>query len=221
MFMMQESSATLHACQAPRYIFSRRSCLNPLMDQEPALVVALRALIDASGGHPTGTKAIAATIGANWQTLYQIISGIRLESGKPRNVGNNIASRLDASYPGWRQAHVVSLDIHTVSIPTLAWEKIVAKEPTEPLFKVAVPDDSLAPLFQPKQWIIFSKTRTPKNGKLILVRDKHGQPHIRMRTQGDGPDEWIASAPNPAYRSFVGSEVTVIAAYQGQMEPDD
>lgn len=59
---------------------------------------ALAALCQREGG----TKTVAAAIECNYQTLYQVIAGIPLKSGKPRSLGRDLQDRLDARYPGWR-----------------------------------------------------------------------------------------------------------------------
>lgn len=68
------------------------------MEDEDPLVTALRTLCAANGGH----AEVGRQIGANGQTLYQIVSGVRLPSGMPRGVGRSLRERLDARYPDWR-----------------------------------------------------------------------------------------------------------------------
>lgn len=62
-------------------------------------IEALRQLIEST---PGGRKAVAARIHANEQTLYQILSGVTLASGRPRSVGRDLRDRLDREFPDWR-----------------------------------------------------------------------------------------------------------------------
>lgn len=61
------------------------------------LVKALRSLVEREGG----AVALADTIEVNDQSIYQILKGVLLPSGKPKGVGPNLRKKLDAKYPGW------------------------------------------------------------------------------------------------------------------------
>lgn len=63
-------------------------------------VEALKALIDRL---PGGRVELAAAIRANEQSLYQIVSGVPLASGRARTVGRDLRERLDRHFPGWDQ----------------------------------------------------------------------------------------------------------------------
>lgn len=60
-------------------------------------VKALRHLCDSHGGY----KSVAEKAGVNDQTLYQIISGVKLPSGNERGVGPGLRKKLTASFPNW------------------------------------------------------------------------------------------------------------------------
>jgi hypothetical protein len=60
-------------------------------------VQALMKLCDTHGGH----GKVADTIGANPQTLYQIVSGVKLPSGNPRGVGPALRKKIEEHYPLW------------------------------------------------------------------------------------------------------------------------
>jgi hypothetical protein len=62
-------------------------------------VMALRHLV---GGSVARRREIAAVIGCNEQTLYQIVRGIPLQSGRLRGVGRALREQLDRHFPGWR-----------------------------------------------------------------------------------------------------------------------
>ena len=60
-------------------------------------VVALQSLCDKEGGY----KVVARAIDVNDQSLYQIISGVLLPSGRPKGIGPGLRDKLTARYPGW------------------------------------------------------------------------------------------------------------------------
>ena len=60
-------------------------------------IEALRRLVTREGGH----IAVADAIGANDQSIYQIVSGVKLPSGEPKGVGASLRKRLSARYPDW------------------------------------------------------------------------------------------------------------------------
>jgi hypothetical protein len=76
------------------------------MTAKDRLIEALKALCAREGG-PT---AVADEIGANDQTLKQIIAGTKLPSGRPRGVGPDLQRRLERRYPGWSALAVAVLD---------------------------------------------------------------------------------------------------------------
>jgi hypothetical protein len=48
-----------------------------------------------------GFTAVARALGVAGNTVFQIISGTKLPSGKPRGVGALLRKRLDGVYPNW------------------------------------------------------------------------------------------------------------------------
>lgn len=60
-------------------------------------VAALQALCDKEGGY----KVVAKAIGVNDQSIYQIVSGVLLPSGRPKGVGPSLREKLSARYPNW------------------------------------------------------------------------------------------------------------------------
>lgn len=64
------------------------------------LIESLRRLCVARGG----AKAVARVLDVNDQTIYQILSGVKLPSGRPRGVGPTLREKLDRHYPGWADA---------------------------------------------------------------------------------------------------------------------
>jgi hypothetical protein len=67
------------------------------MDSDP-LVAALRRLVAREGG----TTVVADRIGANDQSLYQIVAGVKPKAmKKPKSVGPQLRARLTEAYPDW------------------------------------------------------------------------------------------------------------------------
>lgn len=63
---------------------------------DPA-TIALKRLVEREGGH----IAVAEAIDANDQSIYQIVTGVKLPSGRPKGVGPSLRARLTRRYPGW------------------------------------------------------------------------------------------------------------------------
>ena len=66
------------------------------------MIEALRRLCDREGGY----VAVADRAELNDQSIYQIISGVKLPSGEPKGVGPKIQKALTAAYPGWENLAV-------------------------------------------------------------------------------------------------------------------
>lgn len=64
-------------------------------------VSALQALCDREGGY----RAVANALGVNDQSIYQIISGVLLPSGRPKGIGPSLREKLSQRYPGWNRVH--------------------------------------------------------------------------------------------------------------------
>lgn len=60
-------------------------------------IEALRRLVAREGG----CIPVADKIGANDQSIYQIVAGVKLKSGNPKGVGRRLREKLEAAYPGW------------------------------------------------------------------------------------------------------------------------
>lgn len=176
-------------------------------------------LLLAEFGGPTQLQALTGVT----DTYLSAISNGR------RELGDKAAAKLETGCgkpAGWMDeehgpqvAHALSYGLSTVSIPTLRREDLMAREPIDALFKMQMTDDSAGHQYPPGSWIIWSTDRAPSNGKLILVKDAFGRPHVRVRHEGKLPGTWSAVAINSAYPSFDGDEVTLIAVYRGAMDP--
>ncbi|GAB3358978.1 MULTISPECIES: S24 family peptidase [Giesbergeria] len=67
------------------------------MEKIDPSVDALKHLCQKVGGH----KMLALEIGVNDQTIYQIVSGVKLPSGNPKGVGPTLRRKIEAHYPNW------------------------------------------------------------------------------------------------------------------------
>lgn len=110
------SSVTLHrifggAC-AQRYKLG--------MSYEDPAVAALKRLVVAQGG----VRAVAEAIEANWQSLDQIVKGVKLPSGAPRGVGAQLRKKLSERYPGW----LAGLQRDTTKVLSLPATEILASD---------------------------------------------------------------------------------------------
>lgn len=71
--------------------------LERAMDTTDPFVRALQRLCEKVGGH----DAVAARIGANGQSIYQIVSERRLPSGNAKGVGPALRTKLTQAFPDW------------------------------------------------------------------------------------------------------------------------
>lgn len=62
------------------------------------LVAALARLCSKVGGY----KAVALAVDMNDQTIYQIVSGVKMPSGNAKSVGSRLRGKLDEAFPDWR-----------------------------------------------------------------------------------------------------------------------
>ena len=60
-------------------------------------VAALQRLCEREGG----AKAVANAIKSNDQSIYQIVTRKKLESGREKGIGPALRDKLNARYPGW------------------------------------------------------------------------------------------------------------------------
>ena len=107
-------------------------------------------------------------------------------------------------------------------LPLLSWEALVQK-PTPEIFRTILTDDALAPDHPAGTEIVWTTRRRPAPGRLILVKDRHGQVHARQCHQGRAPGQWLAAPISPAFVSFDSQEegIELLAVYKGRLEPDD
>lgn len=86
--------------------------------------------------------------------------------------------------------------------PVLTWEGVMQGAHLPQAFLCPIPDDANAPDYTPGMLLIWSTQKTPQAGSLVIVRDRHGQTHMREYRQGRAPGRWTASASNAAFATF-------------------
>ena len=113
-----------------------------------------------------------------------------------------------------------SLYAYTVP-PTKTREEIVAGMELGREFRYALEDDALAPELPKGTDLVWSTTKKPSVGSVVLVVDEHDQLHARRYAQGRSPSEWTARAPNPNYASLSadGLRIAAVAAYEMRAMP--
>lgn len=79
-------------------------------------------------------------------------------------------------------------------------------------FVTAIPDDSGGPEYPAGTRIIWSTSKRPSFGSLVLIRDEHGQIHVREYHQGQAPGQWFARPLAPrGFATYDGSMVHIVA----------
>jgi len=68
------------------------------MGKEDPFVTALRSLCDQEEG---GYKAVAEKAHVSADNLWQILNGVKLESGNRRGVGPKLRTKISAAFPDW------------------------------------------------------------------------------------------------------------------------
>lgn len=110
--------------------------------------------------------------------------------------------------------HFLSLLTPTIDPITIPWESIVSMQLSEklpPLFKLALVDDALAPGYPAGTLFVWSTTKQPRIGSIVLVLDGFKQPHARRHAQGRAPGQWVAEATGAGFLPFDGADVTLLA----------
>ena len=145
--------------------------------------------------------------------------GDMLDAGSPSPKGVRPSERPRT---GGLEAQNLSQPIGSDAPILMSWEDIVNGEIREE-FKLAVRDEAMTPDYMPGLEIVWSTRRLPKPGRLVLVRDKHDQVHIRRHMQGREPGQWLAVPSNSAYATFdsLADGLVVLAVFKGRLEPDD
>ena len=107
--------------------------------------------------------------------------------------------------------------------PLLTLDALMTSPPPSTFFRTTLVDDAMAPEYARGIEVLWSTTRTPKIGRLVLVRDQHGRLHVRQYREGREPGTWLAAALHLAYLTLHSRDdgLTVLAVLKGVLEPDD
>jgi transcriptional regulator with XRE-family HTH domain len=116
-----------------------------------------------------------------------------------------------------------SLSLSPFDTPSLIeWEVVVMLGDKLPAtFRCKVPDDANAPEHPKGLELVWSTTKAPQIGSLVIVRDAHGQTHVRQYRQGKTPGQWVAAASSAAFATFDSQAdgLTVLAVAQWRPMP--
>lgn len=174
---------------------------------EDPLVAALRLLCEKEGGY----KAVADKAGVNDQSIYQIISGVKLPSGQPKGVGPTIRRKLSTAFPGWSGdtpeprgtspvAHELIHRVPIVEPRTLIWGGFVLED-VRGEFIMAIGGDALAPHYLPGQRGIWEACDAGRPGKAVLLVDRDGEFHLRIYEPRGGAS-WAGISDWPGHREL-------------------
>ncbi len=195
------------------------------------IVQAFRSLLDQEGGATT----VAAVIGANPASLYQIYAGIKLPSGKPKGVGKQLREKLERHYPGWlsfagslggtvetirpgssESAQATKGLVQRMAPPKIGWEALMTVDDLPHEFETQLPDNAMAPDAPRGTRCIFVAGESPDPGDWVLVRDGAG--HMTCRVYRLlRPGQWEAHALNPSFLPMESSRdnLEVVAVFDG------
>lgn len=109
-----------------------------------------------------------------------------------------------------------------VSARALSWGDVkhMADDDLGELFETEMPDGSGGDKHPRGMKIIWSTTKAPTFGSLVLLRDRHRELHAREYRQGTSPGQWVGAALRDAYRSFHSDHddcVVVAVAKYGEL----
>lgn len=176
-------------------------------------------------GQSTLADAESKALGSSWTAQLAGLYGVDAlwladGTGKPPHWEGDQHSPAGVSLSP--VAHDLSLPKHSDALPEITWESLVGNVP-DSLFLLALRDDALAPDYPRGTAVVWSKTREPKPGRLVLVRDKYGRDHARAYHAGRAPGEWLAAARNPAFPSFEPEQdgLQILAVHRGVLDAED
>lgn len=169
---------------------------------DPA-ITALQLLVDTTDG---GRAAVADAIHANEQTLYQILSGVPLKSGKARTVGRDLRERLDRAFPGWmdfsmleteaRQAFVArGIKVQRIDhrrtpvvLPDFLVNALGPGKSHYPDFRLELPNDAIA-------WCEVKGQTLASMAPYGQIAEKHPKDYLLLTQHGprmgEAIDEWL------------------------------
>lgn len=202
---------------------------------------ALELLLGEDKNQGRGVKQrLAARIGKKPAQISQWLSGYRtIEEDTAREIEKNAGKPLrwmdedrttDPQSPiggrrfgGARMSGPLAQNLSQlepiIEPNTIRWESILSAQPLPPVFKLALPDDALAPAYPAGALFIWSTSKPARTGSVVLILDSFGQPHARLHAQGRTPGQWIAQATGPGFQPFDGASVTLLAVAEEERRP--
>lgn len=207
--------------------------------------IRLQQLLQLLEEHRGVKKALAATIGKAPAQVSQWISGVRTiteESArdiekmarKPAGWMDNPIQEQGLSVqekdPPYMRGQVSTkvqannnLFLHRIKIlqneEYFTWESFLQNIENLPeKFTIEMPDDAMSPA-TPRGTTLVCETNVPAIiGHGVVVRDRHGDIHVRRYVQGIG-GKWTAQATSAAYASLSSEAdaLKIIAVVKGKM----
>jgi len=159
----------------------------------------------------------ANAIGRSPSQVSQIKTRARHSSGKgQRKIGDELARDIEHRLglePGWMdRQHLITgeppprwevaqvLSLPPINSPLITWGENMHKDLPRK-FRVAAPDDSMAPRVRAGELLEFDTSLTARPGDGVLVLDDAGRAYFRTFRQGRS-GQWEAVAANPAFREL-------------------
>lgn len=177
---------------------------------------AVKKVLDGKSGAFTAKNndEAAAFLGV---TSHWLSSGRKPKRATPAQNHQN----MGAGFPDVPSlAHQLSEPIRQ-TVPSIVWEQLMSEDQKgalPPVFRVAMPDDSMVPRIRQGAVLILSTELTPEVGDGVLVRDGTGQVHFRQYRAGR-PGVWEAYAFNENYRPLEsGRDGLVVLAVKVAIE---
>lgn len=211
------------------------------MTPKDKLIESLKELCKAHGGY----KAVADKAGVDDQSIYQIISGVKLPSGNPKGVGPKIQAALSRSFPRWEDLADRKKEVSNVapgpnirgSVPLLSGvqagafkeildsnysggDGVVMIPTTVPVnrytFALRVQGDSMEPRFTEGMLLIVEPELDAQHGDYVIVKNGSNETTFKQLVK-DGSD-WFLKPLNPRYPIKPLGDCTIIGVVRGVSE---
>lgn len=211
------------------------------MTPKEKLIESLKELCRIEGGY----RAVADKAGVDDQSIYQIISGVKLPSGNPKGVGPKIQTALSHSFPGWEALVDRQRDASNVtpgpkirgSVPLLssvqagAFKEILDSDysggdgvtmisTTVPVnrytFALRVQGDSMEPRFTEGMLLIVEPEMDAQHGDYVIV--KNGSEETTFKQIVKDGEDWFLKPLNPRYPIKPLGSNTIVGVVRGVTE---
>ncbi len=188
--------------------------------------------------------ALAEAAGTSSVYLSQIRNrSLDSKTRRPREMGAAMARRLEevcGKPPGWMDhdngvafsgstppAHEPPAArgsdevLYLNTVPPLKTVEEIMNGTAGEEFRFALTDDAIAPEYPRGLHLIISTTRSPKLGRPVLVKTRHGELHARIYAQGRAPGAWRACATASGYVDLLPDDGQIVGVYRGLYEAGD